>query len=171
VKIPYIKKPTIFWGIPLDSYIPARIWPEYVVFVVLLLLSLLCCCCCLCCVVVVVFIVVFVDIIVDFYRINLSKTKEKEKEETNKKKKQEGWLPPLVVAIALIACPPCRPVGPLSLSSSGRQPSSSSSSRWSPFVAVPWVLLVPFRRSCFVVTVLLLLAWAGWCHIVVVVHM
>ena len=38
-----------------------------------------------------------------------------------------------------------------------------------PLVAVPWVPLVPFRRSCFVVTVLLLWAWAGQCRVVVVV--
>jgi hypothetical protein len=30
VKIPYIKKSTVFWGIPLDSYILAGIRPEYV---------------------------------------------------------------------------------------------------------------------------------------------
>jgi hypothetical protein len=39
-------------------------------------------------------IVVFVDIVVDFYRINLSKTKEKEKEKTNEKKTRGVAAPP-----------------------------------------------------------------------------
>jgi hypothetical protein len=53
----------------------------------------------------------WVDIIVDFYKIDVSKTKEKEKEKRTKKK-HEGQPPLFVVgAVTLITCPPCYPIG------------------------------------------------------------
>jgi hypothetical protein len=113
------------------------------------------------CRVFIVFVVVFVDIVVDFYRINLSKTKEQEKEKMNEIKTRGVAAPPCCCHHR----PCCLPF---------------VSYHWSLFVIIfcwpalliviaPLVLLVPFHCSCFVITVLLLWAWAGWCCVKVVV--